>query len=88
MIRYQNEKYESSFYSKMVELHFFTTTDFKGKVTESNEIRSIWCNIDQIPLSNMWPNDAYYMNIIIANQKFIGHFILNNPEDKKSYPIT
>ena len=67
----------------MVELHFFTTTSFKGEVTESNEMRPIWCDKDKLPLANMWPNDEYYMNMILKNQKFIGYFVLNNPEDKK-----
>ncbi|XOU94029.1 MAG: 8-oxo-dGTP diphosphatase [Candidatus Kerfeldbacteria bacterium] len=68
---------------KMIELHFFTTKTFKGVVKESNEMRPVWCNIDRLPLSEMWPNDSYYMDMIITNQKFIGYFILNNPDDKK-----
>lgn len=34
-----------------------------------------WFNEQDVPFASMWPDDAYWLPIFLANKKFIGTFV-------------
>ncbi|MDO8488397.1 MAG: 8-oxo-dGTP diphosphatase [bacterium] len=52
----------------------FVVKEWQGDPTESEEMSPQWFNIDQIPYSQMWEDDPYWMPQVLAGQKVRGKF--------------
>lgn len=61
--------------SEIVEVHVFKSTDFKGELAESEEMRPQWFYVDEIPFKEMWPDDLYWMPLFLSGKKFKGKFL-------------
>lgn len=57
-----------------LEVHVFTTDQFVGEPTESDEMRPQWFSLDAIPQDSMWPDDPYWLPLFLAGKCFIGSF--------------
>ena len=55
-------------------LYVFVVDQFEGEPQESDEIEPHWFPIDELPLKNMWADDAYWMKRVIAGEKLKGKF--------------
>ncbi len=55
-------------------VHLFTTKDFDGEVksTEEGEVR--WFGFGDIPLSEMWDDDNYWLGLMLKNKRFNADF--------------
>lgn len=38
------------------------------------EMRPQWFQLDQMPVSHMWPDDAYWFPLVIHKKLFLGYF--------------
>uniref|UniRef100_A0A7M4FGL5 Oxidized purine nucleoside triphosphate hydrolase n=1 Tax=Crocodylus porosus TaxID=8502 RepID=A0A7M4FGL5_CROPO len=60
--------------SELMEVHIFRADSFHGEPTESEEMRPQWFQLDQMPFSHMWPDDAYWFPLLLHKKLFLGYF--------------
>jgi 8-oxo-dGTP pyrophosphatase MutT (NUDIX family) len=56
------------------EVYVFRASDFEGIPCETDECKPIWFDINNIPYDKMWPDDKYWLPILIKNKKFRAFF--------------
>ncbi|XP_012276183.1 7,8-dihydro-8-oxoguanine triphosphatase-like [Orussus abietinus] len=59
----------------LLEVHVFDTYDVCGELTESDEMRPKWYNLQNIPFDKMWPDDAYWFPYMLRGELFKGYFL-------------
>jgi 8-oxo-dGTP diphosphatase / 2-hydroxy-dATP diphosphatase len=59
----------------ILEVHIFKSEIFIGEPIESEEMKPQWFNINEIPFSEMWPDDTYWLPLFLAGKKFKGKFV-------------
>ncbi len=59
---------------QIVEVHTFIATQFSGEPTESDEVSPKWFNINEIPFSQMFPDDEFFLREILSGKKINGFF--------------
>ncbi|XP_029802851.1 7,8-dihydro-8-oxoguanine triphosphatase isoform X1 [Suricata suricatta] len=57
---------------ELMDVHVFCTDSVQGTPAESDEMRPKWFQLDQIPFSDMWPDDSYWLPLLLQNKKFHG----------------
>ena len=60
---------------EIIQVHIFKVGDCSGEPKESEEMRPKWFHIDEIPFSEMWPDDLYWMPMFLKGKKFKGRFL-------------
>ncbi len=60
---------------EILQVHIFKVGEYKGDPKESEEMRPQWFNIDEIPFTDMWPDDIYWMPLFLKGKKFKGKFL-------------
>ena len=60
------------------EVHIFKINNFSGIPTESEEMRPEWFDAKEIPFSQMWQDDIFWMPLFLENRKFRGKFIFDD----------
>ncbi len=60
---------------EIMEMHVFKADIFTGEPRESEEMKPEWFYIDEIPFSQMWPDDIYWMPLFLKGKKFKGKFL-------------
>ena len=61
----------------ILEVNVFKCRDFTGTITETEEMKPEWFDVDAIPLEKMWADDKYWIPLFLDNKKFNGTFIFN-----------
>lgn len=56
-----------------LEVHIFKATEFTGEITESEEMRPEWFDVDAVPYDRMWKDDALWFPLLHAGKYFKGH---------------
>ena len=56
------------------EVHFYRATKFLGKPKETEEMRPVWFEQNNLPYNEMWLDDKYWMPLFLQGKKFIGEF--------------
>jgi 8-oxo-dGTP diphosphatase / 2-hydroxy-dATP diphosphatase len=64
---------------KILEVHIFAVKEYKGDPTETDEMRPQWFGFDEIPYGEMWPDDEYWLPILLDGKKFQGSFLFDRP---------
>lgn len=57
---------------KIMEVHIFKVLDYEGEFKESEEMKPQWFNVNEIPFDTMWPDDAIWMPLFLADKRFKG----------------
>ncbi|NTU69400.1 8-oxo-dGTP diphosphatase [bacterium] len=57
-----------------LEVTIFSCDDFSGEPKESDEMKPKWFPINSIPYEEMWPDDKYWLPLLIDGKKFKGKF--------------
>lgn len=57
--------------------YVFSATDCRGELGETDEARPEWFDIDRIPYDHMWPDDRFWLPLMLAGQFFYGRFIFD-----------
>lgn len=60
-----------------LEVHVFKARDLQGEPQESDEMRPQWFDIAEIPYTTMWPDDRYWLPLLLEDRKFRGKFIFD-----------
>lgn len=66
---------------KVLETHVFKIEEFTGEPMESEEMKPEWFHMDEIPFSQMWSDDLYWMPLFLKGSKFKGKFLFDRPSD-------
>jgi len=61
----------------IIECHFFLVDKYKGEPVESEEMRPEWFEIKDIPYDVMWPDDRYWLPMMLEGKKFGGKVLFN-----------
>jgi len=64
--------------SGSIEVHFFLCDSWQGEPTESEEMIPKWFGSNEIPYGEMWPDDRYWMPLLLDGRKFSGRFVFEN----------
>lgn len=73
---------------ELLEIHIFKANDFSGEITESDEMRPHWFHVDEIPFSNMWPDDTHWLPLFLAGKKFKGTCFMKDYDTISEHTIT
>ncbi|MEN9405432.1 MAG: 7,8-dihydro-8-oxoguanine triphosphatase [Candidatus Parcubacteria bacterium] len=65
--------------SKQMQVHFFRPGSYIGEPTETEEMKPQWFDVDEIPFSQMWPDDIYWFPLFLEGKKFKGRFLFDRP---------
>ncbi|MDR3571614.1 MAG: 8-oxo-dGTP diphosphatase [Candidatus Pacebacteria bacterium] len=63
-----------------LEVHVFTTREFSGDPVETEEMKPQWFDESEIPYALMWPDDIFWIPLLLEGKKFTGSFLFG-PED-------
>jgi ADP-ribose pyrophosphatase YjhB (NUDIX family) len=64
----------------------FTTNDWEGEPSESEEMKPQWFEIDKIPFESMWPDDPFWLPQVLSGKKIQAEFTFGDNDivlDKK-----
>jgi len=64
-----------------IECHFFHITKWSGEPIESEEMRPQWFEVGKIPYNNMWPDDRYWLPLLLGGKKFKGSFLFGDENE-------
>jgi 8-oxo-dGTP diphosphatase/2-hydroxy-dATP diphosphatase len=67
--------------SDVFEVHVFTTPEFTGQPSESEEMRPKWFEVNALPYAEMWSSDRYWLPLLLQHKKFSGNFLFNEKDE-------
>ncbi|MEK7579169.1 MAG: tRNA (adenosine(37)-N6)-threonylcarbamoyltransferase complex ATPase subunit type 1 TsaE [Patescibacteria group bacterium] len=67
--------------TKGFEMHIFCGNEFEGEPTETEEMKPQWFHVDNIPFSEMWPDDEYWIPLFLSGKLFRARFLFDRPSD-------
>jgi 8-oxo-dGTP diphosphatase/2-hydroxy-dATP diphosphatase len=59
---------------EILEVHVFSCTNFEGEIKETEEMAPEWFKIEEIPFDQMWPDDKYWLPLLLEGKNFRGNF--------------
>lgn len=71
----------------VVEMHIFSSSDFSGTPTESDEMKPEWFDIEQLPKSDMWQSDLFWWPYFLDDKPFVGHFVFDEADKVVEHDI-
>lgn len=74
---------------KIMKVHVYccNESDCSEELIESDEMKPEWFNYDDIPYSKMWPDDPYWMPLLLENEQFIGRFDYDDDDTITDYTL-
>ena len=73
-------EFEFSGNPEILEVHIFKSNNFSGEPIETEEMRPEWFPIDKIPFEKMWPDDKYWLPLLLSGKKFRGKFVFDSSD--------
>ncbi len=67
--------------------HIFTATSWQGDPVETEEMRPQWFNVNDIPYADMWPDDEYWLPLLLQGKLFEGSITTDGSDKLMSYDI-
>lgn len=65
----------------------YICTSWKGTITESEELRPKWFNLNAIPYNSMWSADRYWIPLIIEGKTILASFTYNGGDSLQSFKV-
>lgn len=72
----------------LIEVHIYSVTKFENKPIETSEMLPAWFDFDTIPYNNMWPDDKFWLPLILQGKDFKAKFYLKDSNTITDYKIT
>jgi 8-oxo-dGTP diphosphatase len=58
-------------------VHVFRATDLTGEPRQTEEAVPFWVPTERIPYQRMWADDAHWLPLLLAGERFAGHFVFD-----------
>lgn len=55
----------------------FRAADCEGVPAETDEATPLWTRVDAIPYDRMWPDDPFWIPLMLSGQPFHGYFLFD-----------
>lgn len=65
----------------------YTTTNWEGEPTESEEMKPQWFNQDNLPFESMWPDDKFWLPKVLSGKNIVAKFVFNEQGEIIDYNI-
>ena len=65
---------------QILEVHIFKTEKFVGEPVETEEMKPEWFHVHEIPFDKMWPDDIFWMPLLLSNKKFKGKILFGESD--------
>lgn len=72
---------------EILEVHIFKVNEYTGEPKEGEEMKPEWFNIEEIPFNKMWPDDKYWLPMLLDNKKFEGGFVFGEMGEIVDYRL-
>ena len=69
------------------QVHFFLAQQFEGAPRETEEMTPAWFSVDEIPYGQMWPDDKYWLPMMLSGKNFSGTFVFGENNDILEHTI-
>ncbi len=69
-------------------VHVYTADAWEGELEESDEALPAWHPISQLPLEEMWEDDAYWLTHVLEGKRVSGRFTFHDWKLKEHTLIT
>ncbi len=71
----------------LMRVHVYTATKWEGTPAESEEMKPQWFSVDNIPYTDMWPDDPYWLPSVLAGKKVTATFKLDESDAIISHDV-
>ncbi len=71
----------------VLEVHLFSASEFAGEPSETEEMRPQWFNTKKIPYAEMWPDDMYWLPMVLEGKNIKGTFFFKDTNTLVSHSI-
>lgn len=61
-----------------IHVHVYTTREFTGTPTETDEAIPLWFPLDNIPYNEMWEDDELWIPLMLEGKAFTGRYIFDD----------
>ena len=65
---------------EILEVHIFHINKFEGEIKETEEMKTQWFHINEIPYKDMWPDDKYWFPLFFKRKRFKGRFLFDSSD--------
>ena len=69
------------------QVHLFLVKEWEGEPTETEEMKPQWFNRDNIPFSEMWDDDKYWLPHILGGKKLKAKFFFDENDKAVNHEI-
>lgn len=70
-----------------IEAHVFVSEGIAVDAKETEEMRPRWFGLKEIPYSEMWPDDIYWIPLMLSNKNFFGRFLFDENDNVLEYQV-
>ncbi|KAG2379326.1 hypothetical protein C9374_007465 [Naegleria lovaniensis] len=73
-------EFDPQYETSVLEVHVYSSSDYTGEISESEEMKPEWFDYDTIPFEKMWADDAVWFHLLLEGPetKFRGHFFFSD----------
>lgn len=65
----------------------YIATEWSGQPTESEEVKPAWFETNALPYDEMWPDDPYWLPLVLAGKKIQASFTMDQNDAILSHQI-
>lgn len=69
------------------QVHFFAAFEYDEEPKETEEMKPGWFEFSEIPFEQMWPDDKFWVPMILDNKKFQGKFVFGDGDEILEHKI-
>jgi len=62
-------------------VHVFLAKGWLGNPEESDEMKPIWCKIDEIPFESMWDDASYWLPLVLEGKRIKASFVYKDDNE-------
>ncbi|MFA6588042.1 MAG: 8-oxo-dGTP diphosphatase [Patescibacteria group bacterium] len=64
----------------ILEVHLFSSDKYLGEPKETEEMKPQWFKHNQIPFTDMWPDDPYWLPLVLEGKNVEGKFLFKDKD--------